>query len=180
MGSWSTRSQSPTACCPRPSRRPAFRPLARKRQRHSRVIELADIVASIETRLGKPLPDRWLAQFEERRAEAFRKELKEVSGATHAVTAILASGVSICVASQARFEKSLLTLKLVGLLEYFVGNIFSASMVERGKPYPDLFLYAAKKMGHAPERCAVVEDTVLGIKSSQSRRDARVRVRRCR
>jgi HAD superfamily hydrolase (TIGR01509 family) len=131
---------------------------------------LAEIVTSIETRLGKPLPDQWLAQFEERRAEAFRRELKEVSGASRAVPAIRASGLSICVASQARLEKSLLTLKLVGLLEYFEGNIFSASMVERGKPYPDLFLYAAGKMGHAPERCAVVEDSVLGINAARAAR----------
>jgi HAD superfamily hydrolase (TIGR01509 family) len=124
---------------------------------------LADIATYVESRLGQRLPDQWLSKFEERRAVAFRSELKEIPGATTAVRGILAAGLSICAASQARLEKSLLTLQLVGLLKYFEGKIFSASMVERGKPYPDLFLYAAQKMGHCPENCAVIEDTVMGV-----------------
>ena len=129
---------------------------------------IVDTMAVIETRLGRTLPAHWLERFEERRADAFGREFKEIAGARSAVQTIIRAGFSICLASQARIEKSLMTLKLVGLSEEFQGKIFSASMVDRGKPYPDLFLYAAEKMGHNPECCAVVEDTALGIEAAKA------------
>jgi beta-phosphoglucomutase-like phosphatase (HAD superfamily) len=54
-------------------------------------------------------------------------------------------------------------LTLVGLLNYFDPHIFSASMVARGKPAPDLFLFAAREMGEKPEDCLVIEDSVHGV-----------------
>jgi beta-phosphoglucomutase-like phosphatase (HAD superfamily) len=52
---------------------------------------------------------------------------------------------------------------MTGLLARFEGRLFSASEVPRGKPFPDVFLHAAARMGATPARCAVVEDTVLGV-----------------
>jgi beta-phosphoglucomutase-like phosphatase (HAD superfamily) len=52
------------------------------------------------------------------------------------------------------------------LLGHFEPNIFSATMVARGKPAPDLFLYAAARMGVEPERCLVVEDSIAGVKAA--------------
>ena len=45
-------------------------------------------------------------------------------------------------------------------------TVFSAQDVGRGKPAPDLFLHAAERMGVAPERCAVVEDSPLGVRAA--------------
>lgn len=45
-------------------------------------------------------------------------------------------------------------------------NTFSSEMVENGKPAPDLFLYAAEKMGYEPEDCLIIEDSVAGVKSA--------------
>ena len=42
------------------------------------------------------------------------------------------------------------------------GNLFSRTHVGRGKPFPDLFLYAAAQMGARPEACVVVEDSIPG------------------
>src|SRR5205814_10507413 len=55
------------------------------------------------------------------------------------------------------------SLAKVGLLDRFDGRIYSAAMVERGKPAPDLFLHAAKQMGARPADCTVIEDSVAGI-----------------
>lgn len=55
------------------------------------------------------------------------------------------------------------TLELTGLLGSFEGRLFSALHVARGKPAPDVFLHAAAQMGVAPERCAVIEDTPVGV-----------------
>ena len=45
-------------------------------------------------------------------------------------------------------------------------RIFSSQDVGRGKPEPDLFLHAARQMGVPPERCAVVEDSPLGVQAA--------------
>ncbi len=55
------------------------------------------------------------------------------------------------------------TLGLTGLLPLFEPHLFSASMVARGKPAPDLFAYAARQMRVPPAACLVVEDSVAGV-----------------
>jgi HAD superfamily hydrolase (TIGR01509 family) len=125
---------------------------------------LSDVRARAEQLLGRPLPDGLLDDFERDREEAFRTSLQAVPGARDAVQAVQAAGVGVCVASQGKLEKTELTLTLAGLRDLFAdGALFSAYQVPRGKPHPDLFWHAAATMGAAPERCAVVEDTVIGI-----------------
>lgn len=52
----------------------------------------------------------------------------------------------------------------LGLNRYFSEDkLFSASFVKHGKPEPDLFLYAAEKLGFSPEHCVVIEDAVTGL-----------------
>ena len=57
-------------------------------------------------------------------------------------------------------------------------NIFSATQVKRGKPAPDLFLFAAEQMQASPARCLVIEDSVPGITGARRRRDDRARLSR--
>ena len=60
------------------------------------------------------------------------------------------------------------TLGLTGLYDRFEGRIFSASQVARGKPAPDLVLFAAEKMGVDPGACAVVEDSAMGVAAARA------------
>jgi len=73
----------------------------------------------------------------------------------------------ICVASSGSHARMAVTLGASGLLHRFrarlTGRIFSATDVARGKPFPDLFLYAAERMGAEPGRCAVIEDSPAGV-----------------
>ncbi len=124
---------------------------------------LQRVMDTVEEWLGRPLPAGWKEDFEARRNAAFREELQPVPGVAAAVEALRAAGIPICVASSGTFEKMNLTLGLTGLKDYFDGNIFSAASVTRGKPAPDLFLYAAERMGQLPETCTVVEDSLLGV-----------------
>lgn len=71
----------------------------------------------------------------------------------------------VCVASSSRPERLAHTLGLTGLHHRFAPNVFSASQVANGKPAPDLFLFAAARMGAAPARCFVVEDSVAGVQA---------------
>jgi beta-phosphoglucomutase-like phosphatase (HAD superfamily) len=70
----------------------------------------------------------------------------------------------VCVASQGKLSKTRLSLELTGLRDMFAEDaLFSAELVPRGKPYPDLFLHAARAMGVDPAGCVVVEDTPSGV-----------------
>lgn len=130
---------------------------------------LLDVLSRAEARLGRELPDDFLERYERERAEAFRLGLKPVQGAAEAVRRISAAGVAVCVASQGKLEKTHLSLDLTGLRDLFPAEaLFSAYSVPRGKPHPDLFLYAAAVMQVKPCGCAVVEDTPSGVSAALS------------
>src|SRR5262249_33859249 len=78
-----------------------------------------------------------------------------------------------CVASSGTHEKIRFTLGLTGLYERFAGRIFSVSEVARGKPAPDLFLHAARRMGVEPAGCVVVEDSPMASRRPGPRACAR-------
>ncbi|MBL8659371.1 MAG: HAD family hydrolase [Rhodospirillales bacterium] len=126
--------------------------------------------ALIEARWGRPLPDGFRERLRERDYAAFRKHLQATPGVEAMLEAMTAAR---CVASSGSLEKLDVTLSATGLLRYFAPNVFSAEQVARGKPAPDLFLYAAERMGARPQECIVVEDSVAGI---QAARSARMRV----
>jgi HAD superfamily hydrolase (TIGR01509 family) len=131
-------------------------------------MRLDDIAAAVESRIGRALPEGWVARFEERRAIEFRKGVDAIPGIADALTTIAAAGVPTCVASQASRQKMELTLGLSGLISRFDQNsLFSSRMVERGKPYPDLFLLAAESMRVSPADCVVVEDGVPGARAAR-------------
>jgi beta-phosphoglucomutase-like phosphatase (HAD superfamily) len=125
---------------------------------------LRDIDMRARAKLGGPLPEDWIERFQAERSEVFRRELEPVAGAGEAVERIVAAGVPVCVASQGMLEKTRLSLALTGLDRFFSDDVlFSAWLVERGKPFPDLFLHAAEAMGVQAGDCTVVEDSVSGV-----------------
>lgn len=131
-------------------------------------MRLDDIASEVEKRHGAKLPEGWVVAFEERRAAEFRKGVEAIPGVAEALASIDAAGVRTCVASQASRQKIELTLGLSGLIDHFEeSSIFSSRMVERGKPYPDLFLLAARSMRFHPASCVVVEDGILGARAGR-------------
>lgn len=71
-----------------------------------------------------------------------------------------------CVASSSSPERIEFSLDVTGLSRFFCRSVFSTSMVRRGKPAPDIFLFAAEKMGVEPANCIVIEDSPLGIEGA--------------
>jgi len=120
-------------------------------------------IEQIEQRLGRAVPADFVSRLQERTFGAFRRELRPVRGIEQALSAIAEER---CVASSGEIEKMRLTLGLTGLLPQFEGRLFSADQVERGKPHPDLFLFAAEQSGFAAESCLVVEDSVPGVQAA--------------
>ena len=122
-----------------------------------------DAYAILEAEQGIDLSVNFGERVLERIHAAFERELEAVRGIAAALAAI---DLPVCVASSsepARIERS---LRIVGLEARFAGNLFSAAMVARGKPAPDLFLHAASRMGVAPAACVVIEDSVPGVRAS--------------
>ncbi|GGT46619.1 HAD family hydrolase [Streptomyces chromofuscus] len=118
-------------------------------------------------RSGQRLPEDFDDVFHARVFTAFERELTAVSGAGEVLEKLAAEGVPYCVASSGSHERIRVGHRATGLDRWFDDErIFSSQDVGRGKPAPDLFLYAAERMGVAPERCVVVEDSPLGVRAA--------------
>jgi HAD superfamily hydrolase (TIGR01509 family) len=126
---------------------------------------LASIREIIATDFGLRLTDAALETMRQNLYAAFRAELVPTRGI---VAALDAMDVPFCVASSSQPERIRLSLDVTGLLPRFGTHIYSATMVARGKPAPDLFLHAARCMGFAPEACTVVEDSPAGIQAARA------------
>ena len=109
---------------------------------------------------GKEIPDDWLPRLIKKVSESWKTELNPVHGVRELLESL---EIPICVASNGESIHIHQSLEMTGLRDFFDGNIFSASDIGVPKPAPDLFLYAAKKMGFKPEQCVVVEDSIPGV-----------------
>ncbi|MFH8446955.1 HAD family hydrolase [Streptomyces sp. NPDC018026] len=120
-------------------------------------------------RTGQRLPSDFDDVFHGRVFAAFEQELEPVPGAVDVLEKLAADGVAYCVASSGSHERIRTGHRKTGLDRWFDDErIFSSQDVGRGKPAPDLFLHAAARMGVARERCAVVEDSPLGVRAAVS------------
>ena len=97
--------------------------------------------------------------YKRRQAEAFSAKLKPVDGIEHVLKNLR---LPMAIASGSELKRLEHCLGITGLLPYFNGHVYSSEMVARGKPAPDVFLYAAEKLGVKPENCLVIEDGVHG------------------
>jgi len=126
----------------------------------------ASIARSIEQKLAGKLPEDWMYLWAMETAELFRAELREISGVRAVLEQLVRQGTPIGVASQSPLPRVRISLGVCDLGRYFGTRVFSASMVARPKPAPDLYLHAAAELGQAPERCLVIEDSVSGVRAA--------------
>ncbi|CAN7189760.1 HAD family phosphatase [Mesorhizobium amorphae] len=111
--------------------------------------------------LGADFVERWNAGL----PDLFAHGVEAIPYVREFIEKVRAAGIDYCVASSARVSKMHITLGQTGLLPLFEHAMFSSTMVGRGKPFPDLFLHAAKTMGFAPADCIVIEDSVAGTEA---------------
>jgi HAD superfamily hydrolase (TIGR01509 family) len=114
----------------------------------------------VETELGRPLPDDYTAQLKATIDEVFGAQLQPIP---HIAGTLGQLSQRICVASSGTPTRIRSSLTTTGLLGRFDPHLFSALQVDRGKPAPDLFLFAAAQMGVSPDRCVVIEDSIPGV-----------------
>jgi len=124
-----------------------------------------DCAGRAEEKLGRPLP----ADFGARReAEVLRRlamDLEAVPGSQAFIDAF--ADVERCIGSSSAPPYLNMCLEKLRLADRFApSRIFSAAVhVQRGKPHPDLFLYAATQLKKAPEACLVIEDSPHGVEA---------------
>ena len=125
----------------------------------------AAIDADAEEQLGRPLGADFFKAMKAKYRDALRDRLQPVAGALDAVNA---TSLPKAVASSSDPDHLALKLQLTGFTSLFGDHVYPAALVERGKPEPDLFYYAADRLNAKPETCVVLEDSVNGIKAAKA------------
>lgn len=128
-------------------------------------IPWSDGVKIIEAAHGRALPADFEQGIEDAVALRLESELRALPGLLEALDAIDGRR---CVASSTSLAPLRRNLAITGLIDLFDPHIFSASQVARGKPHPDVFLFAATQMGVQPRDCLVIEDSVPGVLAARA------------
>jgi HAD superfamily hydrolase (TIGR01509 family) len=115
--------------------------------------------------LSEP-PEEINEEVVRRLEELYRRELPLVDGAVEAVER-LAARWPLGLASSSNRELIDLVLELSGLAKRFRATV-SSEEVARGKPAPDVYLEAARRLRVSPESCAAIEDSENGIRSAKA------------
>lgn len=114
---------------------------------------------------NQPIPDSFQEDYKRLSFEAFKKGMKPVEGITQVLDNLK---LPFCVASSGPVDKITLNLQLSGLLPYFEDKIFSCYTIQKWKPDPAVFLWAAETMGFKPSECLVIEDSISGVKAAKA------------
>jgi beta-phosphoglucomutase-like phosphatase (HAD superfamily) len=121
----------------------------------------AEVAEAVESKLGRKLAPTFSDDLRAATLARFRTDLREVAGASAFIRCY--ARLPSCIASSSSAERLRVSLDALRLAEAFVDRVFSADLVPRGKPHPDIFLYAADRIGVAPENCLVIEDSRSGV-----------------
>jgi HAD superfamily hydrolase (TIGR01509 family) len=126
--------------------------------------QLGEVLAAIAAVIGRPVADGIAAELMRRTLSRFRADLREVPGVRQYLVAF--PHVERCIASSSSADRLAACLDILGLSELFGAHVYSAALVPRGKPHPDLFLHAARQLGVAPADTIVIEDSDGGVRAA--------------
>lgn len=123
-----------------------------------------DMMTMLGERFGRPVPHELSERIQREALAAFPERLTALPGMVDLLAGLAARDVPRCVASGSDVDRIELSLDVTDLAPYFEPSaIFSAEMVPRGKPFPDLFLHAADRLDRDPAACLVIEDSPHGV-----------------
>jgi HAD superfamily hydrolase (TIGR01509 family) len=114
---------------------------------------------------GHAIPERFPSELRAGVRAAFRSALRPIQGVNSVLEDLQ---IPHCVASSSDVDRVSFSLALTGLAPHFDNRLYTSQMVERGKPAPDLFLYAAERMRADPRRTLVIEDSVSGVTAGKA------------
>jgi len=125
----------------------------------------AFVNAAVAEHLGGSLPADWERYWEARYKAVLTERLRPIPGVVEALEQIT---LPVCVASSSGPASIAFKLSLCGLDRWFGDRVFSAAQVRNGKPAPDLFLLAARRLGVDPSACAVIEESPVGVQAGRA------------
>lgn len=125
----------------------------------------ADMDAQIAAEFDLALPQGFRAKVKAEVEARYRSELQSVPGAAELLVSVRGRS---CIASSSAPAKLALGLVECGLYELVYPHIYSAALVAKGKPAPDIFLFAAAQCGVVPDRCIVLEDSAAGVTAARA------------
>lgn len=123
------------------------------------------VMASIRSEFGLDLPPAFEDQYRARLMAAFEAGLQIMP---HVRQVIDTMALPFCVATSSSPMRAQRSLQMVGLSDLAGERLFTATMVQNGKPAPDLFLLCAERHGAEPSRCLVIEDSLNGIRAAKA------------
>ena len=122
----------------------------------------AELERDYRAKFGEAFPKSFEPELTQRAWPRIEAELKAVPGLEDLVSSLTQP---VAVASSSPMKRLTRKLEITGLSHLFKPHIYSAQLVENGKPAPDLFLFAAKRLNATPPRCVVIEDSENGVKA---------------
>jgi HAD superfamily hydrolase (TIGR01509 family) len=123
------------------------------------------VMETIRQEFQLTLPPEFEEQYRARLLTSFERDLKIMPDVAGVVAALK---IPFCIATSSSPIRAAKSLQLVGLGHLAGPQLFTASMVRKGKPAPDLFLHAAAQMDADPARCLVIEDSLTGIRAARA------------
>ena len=124
---------------------------------------LQNCVNQIASLIERELPSNFIEDYRSLSYEKFKTDIKPVDGIVEVIEDLK---IPYCVASSGPETKIKLNLELTGLLPFFKENIYSCYTIQKWKPDPAIFLWAARTMGFHPSECLVVEDSAIGVNAA--------------
>ena len=119
---------------------------------------------------SEPPDDAAIRALDNRKEALFRdivaRDFPAMDGARELLESLRATGLAVAIGSSGPPENVSLAAGELG--EHFFDVIVHGRDVERGKPDPQVFLLAAKRLGVAPEHCVVIEDAAAGIQAART------------
>jgi HAD superfamily hydrolase (TIGR01509 family) len=115
--------------------------------------------------LGRSVPEQFSTELRAGVHAAFLAALCPIEGVN---TVLEGLQIPHCVASSSDVDRVSFSLSLTGLAPHFDSRLYTSQMVKRGKPAPDLFLYAAERMQADPGRTLVIEDSISGVTAAKA------------
>jgi len=115
---------------------------------------------------GRDVTPEETRRFEEEKEGAYRElsrdRLQPIAGVLTLLARLEEKGIGVAVATSAPEKNVAHTLGAIGLADR-LGLVVRSDAVPRGKPHPDVFLYAARELGVAPDACLAFEDAPVGV-----------------
>ena len=128
---------------------------------------VSDVIVARYWGANPPTDPAEIAAIVDRKETAFRESVAThttpIAGAVDFIRYLAEHGVKIAVGSSAPRENVEHILRWLGVRELFGDRVVAGDEVKNGKPAPEIFLTAAKKLGVPAENCVVIDDAKNGV-----------------